>query len=90
MDCQIERSDVYKMCGLGKMLGNLLGLGGSNKSAVTIQKMETPATDLLSSTSSKEPEAAVMGGDKTKRTKKSLRIDKSPSGSSSGGTGLNI
>ena len=78
------------MCGLAKVLGKVLGFGGSQGNGVTIQKMETPATDLLSSTSSKEPEAAVMGGDKTKRTKKSLRIDKSPSGSSSGGTGLNI
>ena len=78
------------MCGLGKVLGKVLGFGGSQRNGVTIQKMETPAADLIPSTSAKEPEAAVMGGDKTKRTKKSLRIDKSPSGSSSGGTGLNI
>ena len=78
------------MCGLGKLLGKVLGFGESKRTGVTIQKMENPATDLLTSTSAKEPEAAVMGSDKTKRTKQSLRIDRNPSGSNSGGTGLNI
>ena len=65
-------------------------LGGSNKPKTAIQKMDTSAADLLPSTSAKEPEAAAMGSDKTKRTKKSLRIDRNPSGSNGGGTGLNI
>ena len=77
------------MCGLGKLLGKVLGFGGSQGNGVTIQKMETPAADLIPSTSAKEPEAAAMGSDKKKRTKKSLRIDRNPSGSGSG-TGLNI
>ena len=75
------------MCGLGKLLGKVLGFSEPKR---TGQKMETPATDLVTSTSAKEPEAAVMGSDKTKRTKQSLRIDRNPSGSNSGGTGLNI